>query len=295
MAREAGALLLERFGGPRRDVDVKSSATDMVSAADRDAEALIAACCARSGPTTGCWPRRAARARPTSGRRWVVDPLDGTTNFLYGFPAWAVSIALEDDAGALWASCSTRCARSCSRPRAAAGATLNGEPLSMSTPRRAATALVATGFGYDAERRGKQGAGRSRACCRASATSGARGRRRWTCAGSRRGAWTPTTSAGWAVGLGRGAARRRGGRRRGGRPGARAARAGRGASVAAARRCWSCCATPKPASSYLTVSVPFMPACFVAGHRAVEGVLAGLQVTVNGRGAALRDHLARAR
>ena len=85
----AGALLLERFGGPAAGVDSKSSSTDMVSDADREAEEAIAAiCCAPSGPDDGLLGEEgASRGGASSGRRWVVDPLDGTTNFLYGYPA----------------------------------------------------------------------------------------------------------------------------------------------------------------------------------------------------------------
>src|SRR5258708_1934503 len=101
MAREAGALLLERFGGPARGVEVKSSSTDMVSAADRDAEALIHSILRDERPEDGLLAEEGGHAPAESGRRWVVDPLDGTTNFLYGIPAWAVSVALEDASGGL--------------------------------------------------------------------------------------------------------------------------------------------------------------------------------------------------
>ena len=78
----------------------------------------------RRGPTTRSWARRATSSG-TSGLRWVVDPLDGTANFLFGIPQWCVSIACED-AGASPASSTTRCA---ARPGAATRdgpATLDG-------------------------------------------------------------------------------------------------------------------------------------------------------------------------
>lgn len=153
MAREAGALLLERFSTPARDVEVKSSSTDMVSAADRDAEALIQGILRDERPHDGLLAEEGGRERAESGRRWIVDPLDGTTNFLYGFPAWAVSIALEGLVGVVYDpvrgemfSAST-----------GEGATLNDVRLGMTPPPGGLdTALIATGFGYDSERRGKQ-------------------------------------------------------------------------------------------------------------------------------------------
>ena len=156
--RAAGELLLERFGGPASGVDQKSSRTDMVSDADRDAEALVARPAGR----------RAARRRPagrgglraataTSGRRWVVDPLDGTTNYLYGFPAWTVSVALEDAEGGLVGRRPRPAARrDVHRRSAARGRGWTGGRSQSAAPSGLDTALIATGFGYDAERRAAQ-------------------------------------------------------------------------------------------------------------------------------------------
>ena len=128
----------------------------MVSAADRDAETLIHSLLRDERPDDGLLAEEGGREAAESGRRWVVDPLDGTTNFLYGFPQWAVSVALEDADGGLVGVvfdpvrdelfCAVR----------GEGATLDGAPLRMAVHAELATALVATGFGYDPERRGKQ-------------------------------------------------------------------------------------------------------------------------------------------
>ncbi|MFL5896643.1 MAG: inositol monophosphatase family protein [Thermoleophilaceae bacterium] len=152
LAREAGALLLGRFGHAR-GVEVKSSATDMVSAADRDAEALIRGGLAEARPEDGLVGEEGSRRDAASGRSWVVDPLDGTTNFLYGFPGWAVSIALDGELGVVFDPLRDELF-SAARGE---GATLNGEPLRMATHSDLSTALIATGFGYDSERRSKQG------------------------------------------------------------------------------------------------------------------------------------------
>jgi myo-inositol-1(or 4)-monophosphatase len=148
----AGSLLVDRYGHAR-DVDIKSSATDMVSAADRDAENLICAGLLEERPEDGLIGEEGSRRESVSGRNWIVDPLDGTTNFLYGFPSWAVSIALEGSLGVVfdplreevWVA------------ERGMGASVNNEPLRISASPSLETALIATGFGYDAERRGKQG------------------------------------------------------------------------------------------------------------------------------------------
>ena len=99
VAREAGALLLERFGGPATGISSKSSRTDLVSDADRAAEALIverirARAARRRHPGRG-----GRRRRGRVGVRWLVDPLDGTINYLWGIPQWSVSVAAADADG----------------------------------------------------------------------------------------------------------------------------------------------------------------------------------------------------
>ena len=149
----AGALLIERYGSAARDVDVKSSSTDMVSAADRDAEALIRSRLDEARPDDGLLGEEGSHSASASGRRWVVDPLDGTTNFLYGFPGWAVSIALEGELGVVFDPLREELFVA----ERGKGATLNGEQLRLRAHSDLSTALVATGFGYEPQRRGKQG------------------------------------------------------------------------------------------------------------------------------------------
>ena len=74
----------------------------MVSAADRDAEALIRRGLREARPEDGLLGEEGSHRASESGRSWVVDPLDGTTNFLYGVPQWAVSIALEGQLGVVY-------------------------------------------------------------------------------------------------------------------------------------------------------------------------------------------------
>jgi myo-inositol-1(or 4)-monophosphatase len=151
VAREAGAQLLEAFGGPALEVEAKSTPTDLVSAADKAAEELIVGRISATRPGDGFLGEEGADEAGSSGLRWIVDPLDGTANFLFGLPQWAVSIAVEDGDGVvagvvydpprgeLWAA------------ERGGPATLDGRPLHGSRRDALATALVATGFGYDAE------------------------------------------------------------------------------------------------------------------------------------------------
>lgn len=151
---------MERFRRPASGVEAKSSATDPVSDADREAEALIQRELLAARPEDGLLGEEGASAQAGGaeggGRRWVVDPLDGTVNFLYGQAAWAVSIALED-AGDLLVGVVHDPARgetfSAARGR---GCRLNGEPVRVGAAESLETALVATGFGYAAERRALQ-------------------------------------------------------------------------------------------------------------------------------------------
>ncbi len=155
-AAVAGELLLERFGETARGVERKSSRTDMVSDADRDAEAAIGEILSAERPGDGLLAEEGASRQADSGRRWVVDPLDGTTNFLYGIPAWCVSIALEDaDGGALGVVLDPVRGETFTAIRGQ-GATRNGKPIAVSGEERLDTALVATGFSYEAAERSAQ-------------------------------------------------------------------------------------------------------------------------------------------
>ncbi|MEX1141994.1 MAG: inositol monophosphatase family protein [Thermoleophilaceae bacterium] len=155
-AREAGALLMERYRGPARGVLSKSSRTDMVSDADRDAEALIRDLLATERPADGLLAEEGSHADATSGRRWVVDPLDGTTNYLYRFPAWVVSIALEDAEGAVVGVVHEPVRDETFTAVRGAGAALDGAQIAVSGAQALDSALVGTGFGYDADRRASQ-------------------------------------------------------------------------------------------------------------------------------------------
>jgi myo-inositol-1(or 4)-monophosphatase len=129
----------------------------MVSDADRDAESAIQEILLGERPGDALIAEEGAHSEGRgSGRRWVVDPLDGTTNFLYGLPAWAVSVALEDTDGAAVGVVHDPVRDEIFTASRGDGARLNGDPIRVSEPEGLGAALVATGFGYDAERRRAQ-------------------------------------------------------------------------------------------------------------------------------------------
>ena len=136
--------------------------TDMVTEMDHAVRgAASASACSAPGPTTASSARRPARRAGTSGIRWVVDPLDGTTNYLYGHPGFNVSIAAEDDDGAVvGVVVDPLRRRRRSPPPGAAAPAATAQPIACSTKGAddLATALCATGFAYDPDRRRRQAA-----------------------------------------------------------------------------------------------------------------------------------------
>jgi len=101
-ARMAGVLLAERAGrGAEREISSKSTPTDLVSEADLTAERAIRNLLAERRPDDGFLGEEGGSREGTSGLSWVVDPLDGTVNFLFGIPQWCVSVAVRDQQGVI--------------------------------------------------------------------------------------------------------------------------------------------------------------------------------------------------
>jgi myo-inositol-1(or 4)-monophosphatase len=157
-ARAAGAILLERFGSERALERTKSSPTDLVSEADHAAERLIRERLEAARPDDGVLGEEGGDHAGTSGVRWVVDPLDGTVNFLFGIPQWAVSIACEDADGTLVGVVYDPLRDELFSAERDGVPMLDGAPIKASTRTDLSTALVGTGFGYDAEVRRAQAA-----------------------------------------------------------------------------------------------------------------------------------------
>jgi myo-inositol-1(or 4)-monophosphatase len=157
-ARVAGDLLRERLDAPTTGLAYKSSETDPVSDADRDAEAAIRRLLRDARPDDAMLGEEGTASVGASGLRWVIDPLDGTVNFLYGQPTFAVSIACEDDQGPLVAVVHHPASGETFTAMRGAGASLDGAALAVRRPESLAHALVATGFSYEPARRVLQGA-----------------------------------------------------------------------------------------------------------------------------------------
>lgn len=156
VARRAADLLLGGLARARATAETKSTRTDMVSELDRASEQLVVSSLLGERPADGILGEEGSAVEGTSGVRWVVDPLDGTTNYLYGLPGWAVSIAAEDGdgvvAGVVWDPVHGELF-SATR---GGGARLDGRPVTCSSSTDLSTALLATGFGYDRTRRRAQ-------------------------------------------------------------------------------------------------------------------------------------------
>jgi myo-inositol-1(or 4)-monophosphatase len=164
IAREAGHLLLRR---PAQLLpDTKTSPTDVVTVMDRAAEELIVARLQAARPLDALLGEEGAAREGTSGLRWIIDPLDGTVNYLYDLPFWAVAIGCEevvegsepgDPANAVvgvvhapvlgWTFTASR----------GKGAWRNGDVITPSACTQLSQCLFGTGFGYAAQRRRLQG------------------------------------------------------------------------------------------------------------------------------------------
>jgi len=161
-AAAAGALLRARFeAGPEAHVSSKSTPTDPVSDADRESQRAIRRLLAERRPHDGLLAEEdGARERGSSGLVWVVDPLDGTVNFLYGIPQWCVSIAVADEQGTLAGVVHDPIAAETFTAVRGGRPWRNGTQLAHRGDRspQLEQSLLATGFSYDAALRAKHGA-----------------------------------------------------------------------------------------------------------------------------------------
>ena len=155
-ARAAGAELMSRYGHVQ-GLDTKSSSTDPVSDADRAAERILVELITGERPDDGLLGEEGADRESRSGLRWVVDPLDGTVNYLYQLDNFAVSVAVEDPDGALVGVVHNPTNGRTYHAIRGVGAAVDGRRLRVNDPVPMARALIATGFGYSAERRRDQG------------------------------------------------------------------------------------------------------------------------------------------
>ena len=152
IAREAGAIARERFHDPRT-IATKSSEIDLVTDVDHALDALLRGRILDARPNDGLLTEENSAHAGTSGVRWIVDPLDGTTNYAHAYPHFSISIGVEVDG--------QRCAGVVYDPmrdelfaaERGRGASLNGRAIAVSKIGELRRALLATGFAYDVHKR----------------------------------------------------------------------------------------------------------------------------------------------
>lgn len=160
LARRLGLAAAGLVSDGRRSglttVTYKSSPTDMVTEFDHASEQLIVAGLVAARPGDGIVGEEGAARPSTTGLSWFIDPIDGTTNFMYDLPIFAVSIAVADGDGPLVGVVVAPRIGEVFEAVRGGGARRNGEPISASTSSDLASCLLATGFSYSRARRAEQ-------------------------------------------------------------------------------------------------------------------------------------------
>jgi len=146
-ARNAGAIV-EEYARKGFRVEHKD-AVNLVTDADKRAEQVIVEAIRRAFPDHQILAEERGQAGSTSPYKWVIDPLDGTTNFAHGFPAYCVSIGVEYQGRCILGVVFDPTRKELFVAEAGGGAFLNGTPLRVSRASRLDAALLVTGFAYD--------------------------------------------------------------------------------------------------------------------------------------------------
>lgn len=155
IARQAGELLMKR---PLTfEVTSKSVAIDIATQMDRDSEKLIVDSLLAARADDGIVGEEGSSRPSSSGITWVIDPVDGTVNYLYGLPGWSVSIAAKDSDGVLVGVVHAPTIGSTWTATRGGGAFFNGKSIRCNDPINLDRALIGTGFVYDVSMRAQQG------------------------------------------------------------------------------------------------------------------------------------------
>jgi myo-inositol-1(or 4)-monophosphatase len=150
-ARAAGRIHLKRLS--RITINRKSNSIDLVTEADRESEAAIIEVIHRAFPTHAILAEESGASAHPSDHRWIIDPLDGTTNFAHGYPQFCVSIAYERRGRVQFGVVFDALKRECFVAHRGQGARLNGKPIRVSATPNLCSALLCTGFAYDRRER----------------------------------------------------------------------------------------------------------------------------------------------
>ena len=155
VAQNAGELLLQRPAV--FEVTSKSVAIDIATQMDRDSERLIVDSLLAARPGDGIIGEEGSARSSSSGITWVIDPVDGTVNYLYGLPGWSVSIAAKDADGIIVGVVHSPTIGSTWTATRGGGAFFNGKTIHCNDPVELDRALIGTGFAYDVTQRPAQG------------------------------------------------------------------------------------------------------------------------------------------
>ena len=158
LARDAGTQALRGRKRGLVDVTTKSTTTDMVTEYDRASEVLIVDGILADRPNDSLVGEEGTSRDGTSGITWYIDPIDGTTNFLYDLPGWCVSIGICDTTGPLCGVVYIPPLDEMFTAIRGSGAKLNGAPIQCASVSEISQALVCTGFNYDSHNRVAQAA-----------------------------------------------------------------------------------------------------------------------------------------
>jgi myo-inositol-1(or 4)-monophosphatase len=156
IALKAGSLLVNRPS--KFDLDEKSGVFDFATQMDHESEKLIVSEILAARPNDGLIGEEGANRESKSGVTWVIDPIDGTVNYLYDIPGWCISIAAKDRDGGLAGVVYSPATQSLWKAHRGGGAFLNGNPVKCNDPVALNRALVGSGFAYDLEKRKIQAA-----------------------------------------------------------------------------------------------------------------------------------------
>jgi myo-inositol-1(or 4)-monophosphatase len=153
LARAAGDMALNGRKSGQVTATTKSSPTDMVTQYDKASEEMVTAGLQSLRPHDGIVGEEGASREGTSGITWHIDPIDGTSNFYFDIPMWAVSIGAVDENGPIAGAVYAPALGDMFTASRGEGATLNGSPISVRNNTLLSDALVCTGYSYRASER----------------------------------------------------------------------------------------------------------------------------------------------
>jgi myo-inositol-1(or 4)-monophosphatase len=146
---DAGGRLLRQFGRVRTVKYKEGAATNLVTNVDRDTEEFIKRQIRKSFPQDSILAEESPIENENAARRWIIDPLDGTTNFAHGLPIFSISIAVEAEGRVICGGVYNPAMQEFFFARKGKGARFNGKAISVSRVKQLSQSLLVTGFPYD--------------------------------------------------------------------------------------------------------------------------------------------------